>query len=221
MRKLAWLMALIPILVSACHHGRISEIRGSGKRELQKRQVAPFTSIETNGAFHIEVTCQKELSLEVEGDDNVLPLVSAEVSNNVLHLKNTKGYSVNEPIKFKISVPNLEGLAVAGAGRIEIKDMNNETFEVDSDGAPYILVSGKTRVINIDASGAGAIDTNNLRASRAVVESKGVSKIDISVADQLDVTISGPSTVTYRGDPVVNKTVNGPGSVSRRGGEGA
>jgi hypothetical protein len=32
----------------------------------------------------------------------------------------------------------------------------------------------------------------------------------------LDVTISGPSRVTYKGDPVVTKTVHGPGSVEKK-----
>jgi hypothetical protein len=221
MRKLLCLLILLPLLALGCHHGMRSEIRGSGKREIQKREVAPFTSISTEGAFTIEITCQKDLGMEVEGDDNVLSLVSSEVSNNVLRLRNTKNYSVSEPVRFKISVPNLEGLAVTGAGRIEIKGMNNEKFEIDSEGAPTISVSGNTKLIDIDTSGAGKIDTQNLHAARAVVDSKGVSKIDLDVTDQLDVTVSGPSLVTYKGDPVVNKTVHGPGKVEKRGDEGA
>jgi hypothetical protein len=35
------------------------------------------------------------------------------------------------------------------------------------------------------------------------------------------VKISGPSSVYYKGDPQINKTINGPGKVERRGGEGA
>jgi hypothetical protein len=54
-----------------------------------------------------------------------------------------------------------------------------------------------------------------------VVDSRGVTRIDLDVADQLDATVNGPSTVTYKGDPVVHKTVNGPGKVERRGSEGA
>ena len=99
--------------------------------------------------------------------------------------------------------------------------MNNEKFEIDSNGAPNIIVSGSTKTIDIDSNGAGKIDTQNLHASRAVVDSNGVSHIDLDVTDQLDVTVSGPSTVTYRGDPVVNKTVNGPGKVEKRTSEGA
>ncbi len=221
MRKLVLLFVFIPLVAAGCHHGVRNQVVGSGKREVQKREVPSFTSISTEGAFNIEIVCQKDLSLQVEGDDNVLALVSAEVSNNVLRLKNVKSYSVREPVAFRISVPNLDGVSVSGAGRIDISGMKNEKFEIDSQGAPNIKVSGYTRVIDINTSGAAKIDTQNLRASRAVVDSKGVSKVDLDVADQLDVTISGPSLVTYQGDPVVNKTVHGPGRVERKGNEGA
>ena len=221
MRKLALLFLLLPLLAAGCHHGMRAEVKGSGKRVVQKREISPFTSISTEGAFEIEVTCQKDPSLEVEGDDNVLEIVTAEVRGNVLRLKSSKSYSTDEPVRFKIAVPNLEGLTVSGAGRIDIKDMKNEKFEIDSNGAPNIIVSGSTKTVDIDSNGAGKIDTHNLRATRAVVESKGVSRIDLDVSEQLDITVSGPSTVTYRGDPVVNKTVNGPGKVEKRSSEGA
>ena len=221
MNKFALLFMLLPILAAGCHHGMRAEIKGSGKRVLEKRNVTPFTSISTEGAFTIEVTCQKDLGLEVEGDDNVLGVVTAEVSNNVLRLRSTKNYSSNEQVKFKISVPNLEGLSVQGAGHIEVRGLNNEKFEIDAEGAPSISVSGNTKVIDIDSSGAGKIDTHSLHASRGVVDSKGVAQIDLDVADQLDVTVSGPSTVYYEGNPKINKTIHGPGRVEHRGGEGA
>ncbi len=199
----------------------VADVKGSGNRQTQKREVAPFTSISTDGAFTIEVVCQKDVSLEVEGDDNVLPLMTTEVSGNVLHLKNTKSYSVNQPIVVRISVPNLEGLSVNGAGKFDVTGLNNERFEIDANGAPAINVSGSTKLVDIDTNGAAKIDTHNLRAARAVVDSKGVSKVDLGVSDQLDVTVSGPSQVTYRGDPVVNKTINGPGKIEKRHNEGA
>ena len=220
MKKLA-LLVLFVVFAAGCHHGRFAEISGSGKRELQKRNVGSFTSISTEGAFMIEVTCQKDVSLEVEGDDNVLPLITTEVGSNILRIKNTKNYSTSEPVKFKISVPNLEGLSVNGAGHIEIKNLNNDKFEIDTNGAPTVVVSGNTKVIDVGANGAGKVDAHNLHASRGVVDSKGVATVDLDVADQLDVTISGPAKVTYKGDPVVNKTIHGPGKVERRTNEGA
>ncbi len=221
MRKLALLFLLLPLLAAGCHHGMRAQVKGSGKRIVQKRQLSPFTAISTEGAFEIEVTCQKDPSLEVEADDNVLEFITAEVHGNELRLSSSKSISSSEPVRFKITVPNLEGLSVSGAGQINIKDMKNDKFEIDSNGAPNIIVSGTTNTVDIDSNGAGTIDTHNLRAARAVVDSKGVSHIDLDVKEQLDVTVSGPSSVTYQGDPVVNKKVNGPGKVEKRASEGA
>lgn len=221
MRKLSLLLLLLPLLAAGCHHGIRTEIKGNGKRELQKREVTAFSSISTNGAFTIEVTCQKNLSLEVEGDENVLNFVTTEVGNNTLRLENSQNYSTSEPVKIKISVPNLEGLAVNGAGHIDIKGVNNDKFEIDTNGAPTIIVAGTTKLVDIGANGAGKVDTQNLHATRAVVDARGVAKVDLDVSDQLDVEISGPSSVTYSGNPSVNKTIHGPGKLTRRGGEGA
>jgi hypothetical protein len=216
MRRLALLLVLVPLVATACHHNFTRGVTGSGKRAMQKRDVASFTSISTQGAFDIQVVCQKPVSLEIEGDDNILPLVTTEVNNNVLYIKGTQNYSVREPISVRISVPNLDGITLSGAGKTDISGIKNDKFEIDSSGAPTIKVSGATKVVDIDTSGAAKIDTSRLQASRAVVDSKGVSRVDLSAADQLDVTISGPSRVTYKGDPVVTKTVHGPGSVEKR-----
>ena len=221
MKKLLSLIVLLPLLTAGCHHRMGSGLKGSGKRITEKRQIGQFTSITTEGAFNIEVVCQKDVGLEVEGDDNVLPLVTTEVKNNVLRLSNSKGYSVNEPITFRITVPNLEAIMANGAGKIQITGVNNDKLQISSEGAPIITASGSTKMIGIDTSGAAKIDTHNLRSTHAIVDSKGVSKVDIGVSDKLDVTVSGPSQVTYRGDPVVNKTVHGPGKVEKRSDQGA
>jgi hypothetical protein len=205
-------------LVAGCHMNRVA---GSGNRQTQKRDVASFNSISTDGAFDIEVVCQQPVSLEIEGDDNILPIVSTDVSNNVLHIKSLRGYSVAAPIKLKISVPNLDGISVNGAGEIDVSGMKNEKFEIDANGAPTIRVSGETRIVDIETNGAGKIDTHKLRASQAIVDSRGVSKVDVRAADQLDVTVSGPSRVTYEGDPKVNKTIHGPGSIERKASQGS
>lgn len=215
------LLLLLMTLVTGCHHRIHDEVAGSGVSKTQKRELPSFNSISTEGAFDIQIVCQKPQSLEIKGDDNILPLVSTEVSNNVLHIRNLRGYSVSKPITLKISVPALDGLSASGAGTIEISGLKNDKFEVDASGAPTIRVSGQTNVIDIDTRGAGKIDTHKLRASRAVVDSKGVSEVEVYAAEQLDVTVSGPSHVVYEGDAIVKQTVHGPGSVEKKASEGS
>ena len=215
------LMLLLVSLAVGCSHGLLNQVRGSGNRQREERKVASFTSIVTDGAFDITVVSQKQYALEIEGDDNVLPMIGTDVSGNVLHIKNRSSYSVSQPIKITISVPNLEAVSSNGAGRIKITDLKNDRFELDVNGAPAVEASGETKLLKIKANGAGNIDTRRLRATSADVNSNGVAQIDLYAREHLDVVVSGPSNVTYEGDPVVNKTINGPGTVQKKASQGS
>jgi hypothetical protein len=94
--------------------------------------------------------------------------------------------------------------------------LKSDKFEIDAQGAPSITVAGETNVIDIDTSGAGKIDTHKLRASKGIVDSKGVAEVEVNAKDELEVTISGPSHVTYTGEPKLNKVIHGPGSVNKK-----
>jgi hypothetical protein len=214
------LLLLLLSLVAGCQRMR-HQVAGSGKLQTQKREVGPFTSISTEGAFDLEVVCQQPRSLEIEGDDNVLSLVSTEVSNHVLHIKSARSYSVAHPITLRISVPDLAGIAASGAGNIAVSGIKGEKFGIDASGAPSIKASGETKLLEVDASGAGTIDTHRLRAARVVVDAKGVVKVEVYAGEKLDTTISGPSQVVYEGEPVVNQTINGPGTLEKKAAGGS
>lgn len=219
MKKCVLLIILIAAAVG-CHIGR-HNVSGSGNRKTEKRNVGSFSSISTEGAFDIEVVCQKPQDIEIKGDDNILPLVTTEVSNNVLHIKSVRSYSVSEPITLIISVPDLESISSAGAGTIEVSAVKNEKLTINATGAPTIRAAGETNTLKIDATGAGTVDTHKLRAARVEVQAKGVAGVEVYAREQLDVNISGPSHVIYQGDAAVHKTVNGPGSVEKKESPGA
>ncbi|MDQ3472674.1 MAG: DUF2807 domain-containing protein [Acidobacteriota bacterium] len=220
MKRVLVLLATVASFAAGCamHH---NQVVGSGQRQREKREVTAFNSISTEGAYQIEVVSQQGLSLEIEADDNILPLIKTDVSNGVLRIKNSRGYSVNRPVVVKIGTPNIEGISASGAGTIEVSGLKNDKFEIDSNGAPSITVFGETGTLNIESNGAGKIDAHKLRANKGTVEANGVAKIEVNASEELNVTVSGPASVIYSGDPKLNKTVNGPGSVERRASEGA
>ena len=219
MKKLIVILLIVAPLAAGCRlHDQVA---GSGKRAREKREISAFTSISTEGAYQIEVVSQQALGLEIEADDNILPLITTDVSNGVLHIKSKRSFSVSRPIVLKISTPNIEAISASGAGSVEVSNLKNDKFEIDSNGAPSIKVSGETGTIDIEANGAGNVDAHRLRAAKGTVEANGVAKIQVSARDELKVTVSGPASVVYTGDPKLNKTVNGPGSVERRESEGS
>lgn len=219
MKKLLILICLSTLVVacSAIKPG----LRGSGNIQKERREVATFDSISAEGAFEVEVVGQKPQSLEIEGDDNLLPLIVTEVSNSVLHIRSRRSLSATKPIVLRISVSDLRRLHASGASTMEVTGLKNDEFKIETNGASTIRASGETKSFNLDANGAGSIDTHKLRARNVVIDSKGVSNIDVYAGEQLDVTVSGPSVVFYRGNPKVRQTVNGPGSVQKRETEGS
>ncbi len=202
----------VALMLSACHFG----VRGSGKRKTEKRDLPAFTSIETTGAFEVEVKCQKPVSFEIEADDNLLPLVETEVRGGVLHLSTTKGYSSKGGIIARINVPDLASIKSTGAGKFHITDVKNDSFEIRSTGVAQLDAAGQSKSVKISSTGAGQIDAHNLRADKADVDLTGAAVVEVNAVDELEVKVSGAGHVIYSGNPKVNKNVSGAGQVTKK-----
>jgi hypothetical protein len=192
-------------------------IRGSGVRKSEKRDLKSFRTIDTTGAFEIDVTCQKPASFEMEADDNILPLIKTEVRDGILFVNSDERYSSSKPVTLRINLPDLAGVTSRGAGEINIVDANSDNLRIESMGAASVDATGKAKSVAISSTGAGKIDAANLKAEKAKVDVTGAASVDVYASEQLDVTVSGAGSVSYSGNPkVVNKNVSGIGSVSKK-----
>ena len=213
MKKTILVLTLL-MLFAGCKMGGIS---GSGTRKTEKKEVPAFKAIETGGAFDVEITCQKPQSVEIEADDNLLPLLETDVSDGVLHVGMKQNYHSQKLISVRIAVPDLNRITISGAGTARVTGVKNENFVINSTGAAKIEAKGETKAVEIRNSGAGLIDAHELRSSKAEVNLSGAGQAEVYASEQLDVTISGVGRVTYAGQPkVINKNISGIGTVSAR-----
>ena len=213
MKKTILVLTLL-MLLAGCKMGGIS---GSGTRKTEKKEVPAFKAIETGGAFDVEITCQKPQSVEIEADDNLLPLLETDVSDGVLHVGMKQNYHSQKLISVRIAVPDLNRITISGAGTARVTGVKNENFVINSTGAAKIEAKGETKAVEIRNSGAGLIDAHELRSSKAEVNLSGAGQAEVYASEQLDVTISGVGRVTYAGQPkVINKNISGIGTVSAR-----
>ena len=208
------LLALTLFGLAAC--GGMTGVRGSGVDKTEKRDLGAFKAIETQGAYEVQVICQKPRSLEIEGDDNILPLIQTEVRDGVLYITSSKSMSPRKTLSVRINVPDLESVTSTGAGKFNVSDIKNDKFEIHSTGAAQMTATGQTKSVVIGSTGAGEVDTHGLLADNAQVKATGAASIDVYAAQQLDVDVAGASHVTYSGNPKVNKNVSGVGMVSKK-----
>jgi hypothetical protein len=203
--------------MSGCNYIHADQVVGSGVSKTEKREVPSFDSIDASGALDVEVVCQKEPSLELEGDDNLLPLLKTEVRGGTLYIKSEKSFSARKGIRVRITAPNIQNISSSGASSFQVSNIKNEKLRIQNSGASNINLSGQTVALELELSGASKADTEKLIAERVTVNLSGAGKANVYASDELNAEVSGAGSVTYSGDPkTVNRNVSGVGSISRK-----
>lgn len=190
---------------------------GSGNVVTESRNISGFTGIDAGGVFQIEVTAQKDFAVEIEADDNLLQYIKTEVDGGTLEISTEKKLSTKNPIRIRISAPDIEKIEASGASMIALDGLKNEGLTIDSSGASKITVRGETNKLLIDTSGASQIDAENLTAENANVDASGASHISLFVTNTLRTDASGASSIKYAGNPKdVEKKSSGASSVTQK-----
>src|SRR5215210_2361654 len=135
MKRIALFLSLLALLaLGGCHFDSFHRTTGSGTMKLEKRNVPAFTAVDISGAYDVEIVVQKEQSLEIEGDDNLLPLITTEVKGGLLDISNSKSFSTKNKLRLRISVPSLDAISSSGASDIVISGVKSDDFGIDSSG---------------------------------------------------------------------------------------
>jgi hypothetical protein len=216
MKRTILFLSLTMLLMSGCHN-KFGQATGSGTMKVEKRTVPSFTAVSISGAYDVEIVVQKEQSLEIEGDDNLLPFITTDVHGGLLDINNSKSFSTKNKLHLRISVPNLDAISTSGASDIVISSVKSDGFNVDVSGAGSLQLSGETKTLEIKQSGAGDVDAKELHAEKVNVESSGAATADVYATEELRASVSGAGNVNYYGDPkTVNKEASGAGSITKR-----
>lgn len=233
MKKIGFLVFIIALIVGVSLAGFFSwgtataemfsfnlnfgKVKGSGNIATETRDLKDFKAVEVSGVFNVEVVAQKDFSVQVEADDNLLQYIKTEVHNGVLEISTTKQIKSKSGLKIRISAPDIERVEASGVAKINVSDLKNAGFNVNTSGASKIELSGVTDKLVIEVSGASKIDAENLTARAATIDSSGASKISVNATESIRADASGASKITYTGGAMeVIKNTSGASSVSAK-----
>lgn len=229
MKKIGFLIFAVAIVVgvlvtSLFSFGRISEpffrislgnkIKGSGNVVTETREVRDFKGVDVSGVFQVEIVAQKDFSVEVEADDNLIPLVRTEVRGGVLHIETERRISTNNGLKVRIAAPDISDIDASGAAKVNLSSAKSDELSLHTSGASKINVSGEAAKFFVKVSGASNIDAANLSTVDADIDASGASKVSIFATGDLRMDASGASKILYSGNPKnVDKSSSGASSV--------
>ena len=235
----AILLAALAVLFSGCIHAAFFTERGSGRVITEPRHVPDFRSVSLSGMGTILITQGPTPALEIEAEDNVMPLLRTEVRNGALNLwfrrqlRRRKIVPTKE-IVFHITAPDIQAVEISGAGKLKCKalktkalkidlsgaavvDMGLDTgaLDLDAAGASKIILRGRADRQTVDMSGSGAYLARDLEGQTATLTISGAGRAEVNVTRALDVALSGAGAVLYRGDPHITPEISGAGKIAR------
>ncbi|MDH3731105.1 MAG: DUF2807 domain-containing protein [Acidimicrobiia bacterium] len=221
MHTKAWLLAVGLLVLSAgCSDVTIGDgkrTEGSGTIVTESREVSGFDAVRIFGSGDITIDVTGSESLSLTADDNLMELLTTEVSGSTLDLSVERGNSISpsQEIEYDMTAADLTGLSIFGSADIKVTGADASDFDIEISGAADIQLVGVAESLSIVISGAGDIDASALVTKTGSVRISGAGDIVMNATDELDITISGSGNVEYIGNPTVNQTISGTGSVSQ------
>jgi hypothetical protein len=212
-------------LFSGCTTNTIS---GSGKIETNSLAIEGFTKVKIGSSFDAEIVRAEQYSVQVSFDDNLKDYIEVVKRGDVLRIgkKPSKRVSFKDcTLQAKIGMPRLEGLRLSGAADVKLGNFISDLvavqlsgaaslagslvanrLEVELSGASEIMLSGDAQHLELGLSGASQAELKSLTTLNADVDISGASQAEIYVTDKLNFSVSGASTLRYKGNPKFGKS---------------
>jgi hypothetical protein len=191
-------------------------IDGNGVIVSESRSVDGFTGLSLSGAYDVNVTCGKELSIIIKTDQNIMPLILTELRGSTLHIFTQEHYSVSPSGKtvVSITVPALTAVAVSGEATVALANVDNQETSCSVSGSASVSATGKTKNLVLDASGTVDFLFKDLDAQNVTIAISGSGNAVVSATQSLSVSLTGTGSVSYYGNPPqVIQNITGTGTL--------
>ncbi len=215
-------------------------IKGNGNIVSKEIAISDYVEIDAGGTAEIiyEQQTVKGPYLQVNVDDNILPLLDIKVEDNKLVIR-TKDNSNIQPSRFKIytNSNNIEKVRLSGSGEVHLKgEVNSKNLKVNISGSGDIVadslycerfdmavsgsgtarLKGASNESKFTITGSGDIKGYNFSVQDLDSKVTGSGNIQITVGESLNATVTGSGDLRYRGNPqTVDTKVTGSGTIRK------
>lgn len=191
---------------------------GSGVVKSESRPVSGFDEVTLAGSGTLSITQTGAESLTIQADDNILPLLTSDVSGHrlVLGTKPNTSYETRNRVVYQVTMRDLRGLFISGSGDATATDISASAMTVTISGSGTVRLSGHAQSQSVTISGSGTYEARDFATGTANVTVTGSGDAHVNCTGDLTVRITGSGNVTYAGTPSVHQSVLGSGSVRRR-----
>lgn len=212
---------------------------GSGNVVSETRAVGEFDSISTGGSIDIVVRQAAKEAVEVQAEDNIVPLVETVVEGRKLVIRFRRGESIShkKPVVVKVDAVRLQAISSAGSGDVTVESLKTpalklslsgsadarvqglaaDNFEISVAGSSDVRAAGSTKQLALRIAGSGDAHLGDLVADDVLIKIAGSGDATVRAEKSLDVSIAGSGDVKWSGAATqVKSSSAGSGSVTKR-----
>lgn len=194
----------------ACFGG--TPVRGSGHSLKEVREVATFDAVEVSSGVHAQVSIGPR-KVEVEADDNILPLVETRVEDGRLLIRFKPHTNIwgSGDVNVVVQAPSIRGLEASGGSRIRARLAKADSLDVEVSGGGEVKAED-VDVAQLDASGSGGATLELIgKADKMKLEMSGGTRLKGSKLSTRTVRIdgSGGCTAEFQASELVKGELSG------------
>ena len=206
---------------------------GSGTAVSQQRNVDAFNSIALDVEATVTVAQGQSQSLEVTAQENLLPIITTSVSDEVLTIAETECFSTTVGVTAHATISAWKGITVASSGQVNgsgisfstaditvtasggvnLQDISAGTANVRLSSSGNIQLAGSATTLNVNLSASGDVTADECESETCTVTVSGSGDVRVYVTGNLNATISGSGNIYYRGNPTIEQHITGSGKL--------
>lgn len=201
-----------------------------------------FTGLRFKSVGHVHLLQGDDCNLQIEGDEEHLDKVKAEVIDSILTITYTSDVAdwsglnwigQEQRLRYYVTMKDLNTIDLAGAGsiqgqdwkgetltlihsgagKVDLQDLNYTSLDVELGGLGEVNITGEVQAQKVDLSGAGSYEAAALQSQQGQIAISGAGSARVWVEDTLEAHISGAGSIKYKGSPKVEETNTGLGSI--------
>lgn len=236
MHKSLLLLTLLSLSLCVSCSKEKEGVVGSGKTIVETREVFGFDRIFFSGSGNLYITQGGEESLKIEAEDNIVSLLTTEVTDGNLYIsfKEMPNIRSTKPVNLYAKVKKLQEIHLSGSGTISSQHLDVQTLKVNVSGSGNtdltlfgnkliailsgsgkFIMKGAVNIQDIWISGSGIYEANLLQSKISNINVSGAGRVLVNVQDDMNVRISGAGSVYYIGNPKITQSIAGSGKIQQ------
>lgn len=206
----AWglVLAGLGALLAGCAQeevpARPGQAVGSGHLVQQEIPLTGFSGVHVGFGMSADITVGESERVQVQGDDNLLALLTWKVKDGVLSADRDPqwdSFRPSQPLHLTVVTPHLTRLRASGGAHANASGVEVPGFALDASAGSEVALVGHAGQVVLEASGGSWVDLRRFPSEGLDVAASGGSRVHATVSGQVTGQLSGGSVLTCDGQP--------------------